>query len=123
MDFVLSQILLSSSNVRTVSLIAPTGMLRRFKMREDVNLLLGTREMGELVKAANAAASSFYRFLPKLGSLGYTYLDFEDLHALIFPMPDRNVLLVTVEKIEPEIPRVTAFITRLLEHEGMIHAS
>lgn len=123
-DFVLSQILLASSNVRSVSLIAPTGVLRKFKMREDVNLLLSPRQMGELIRAANVAASSFYKFLQKLGLLRYMYLDFENLHALIFPMPDHNVLLVTVEKTESDISRMTAFIIRLLEREGMVpHAS
>lgn len=122
-DFVFSRILLASSTVRSVSLIAPTGMLRRFKKREDVSLLLNPSQMAELVKAANNAASSFYKFDPKLGVVRHLYIDFENLHALIFPMPDHNVLLVTVEKIEPDIPRMINFIMRLLEQEGMIHAT
>jgi hypothetical protein len=98
-------------------------MLRRFKKREDVSLLLNPSQMAELVKAANNAASSFYKFDPKLGVVRHLYIDFENLHALIFPMPDHNVLLVTVEKIEPDIPRMINFIMRLLEQEGMIHAT
>ena len=56
-DFVISQILMASSNVRSVSLITPRGTLRPFRMREDVNLLLNTKEMGELVRSVNLAAS------------------------------------------------------------------
>ena len=37
-----------NSNVRSVSLITPRGTLRQFRMREDVNLLLNTKEMAEL---------------------------------------------------------------------------
>ena len=48
-ELVLSKVLMSSSNVRSVSLVAATGVLRRFNMREDVNLLLNPREMGELI--------------------------------------------------------------------------
>jgi hypothetical protein len=92
-DFVISQILMASSNVRSVSLITPMGTLRQFRMREDVNLLLNTKEMADLVKSIDVAASSFYKFLPKLGLLRHLYLDFDDLHALVFPLPDRNTLL------------------------------
>lgn len=120
-DLVLEQTLLASSNVRSVSMIAPTGMLRRFKLREDVSLLLNPREMGELIKVANQASLSFHQFMPKLGELRHMYLDFENLHALIFLMPDLNALLVTLEKVEPDVPRIATYITRLLENEGMIH--
>lgn len=50
------------------------------------------------------------------------YLDFENIQVLIFPMPDHNVLLVTLEKAEQDIPRIVAFITRLLQSEGLIHS-
>jgi hypothetical protein len=33
--------------------------------------------------------------MPKLGALRHMHLDFEDLHAIVFPMPDLNALLVT----------------------------
>ena len=122
-DLVLSEILMASSNVRSVSMIAPSGKLRRYKIREDVNLLLNTIEMTELIKNANQASLLFYKFAPKLGELRHMYLDFENLHVLIFPMPDHNVLLVTLEKAEPDLPRMASFITRLLQREGMIHAS
>jgi hypothetical protein len=122
-DLVLSEILTASSNVRSVSMIAPSGMLRRYKMREDVNLLLNHGEMAELIKSANEASLLFYKFAPKLGELRHMYLDFENLHALIFPMPDHNVLLVTLEKAEPDLTRIVSFITRLLQREGMIRAS
>ena len=57
-DFVISHILMASSNVRSVSLITPRGTLRQFRMREDVNLLLNTKEMADLVKSVDVAASS-----------------------------------------------------------------
>ena len=122
MDFILDQILFSSSNVRSASFIAPTGTLRRYRLRDDVTPILTPREMGELIKASSQVSYLFRKFLPKLGDLRYFYLDFDDLQGLIFPIPDLNVLLVMLEKSEPEVPRIVAFILRLLEHEGMIHA-
>ena len=122
MDIVLEQTLLASSNVRSASIIAPTGMLRQFKLRKDVSLLLRPREMGELIKVANRASLSFHKFMPKLGELRHMYLDFENLHALVFLMPDLNALLVTLEKVEPDVPRIVAYVTRLLEDHDMIHA-
>lgn|GEM_PF-1402191 len=122
-ELVLSRVLMSSSNVRSVSLVAATGVLRRFKMREDVNLLLNPREMGELIRTSRHAASSFHKYAPKMGELRHMHLDFENIQVLIFPMPDHNLLLVTLEKAEPEVPRIVSFITRLLQSEGLIHAS
>lgn len=98
-------------------------MLRWYKLREDINLLLNPNEMAELIKNANQASLSFYKFAPKLGELRRVYLDFENLHALIFPMPDRNVLFVTLEKGEQDLTRIISFITRLLRREGMAQAS
>jgi hypothetical protein len=120
-DFVISQILMASSNVRSVSLITPSGTLRRFRMRDDVNLLLNTKEMGELVKSVSYATSSFYKFVPKLGLLRHLYLDFEDLHALVFPLPDRNTLFIALEKMEQDIPKLTRYIIRLLQQNEMIY--
>ena len=122
-ELVLSRVLMSSSNVRSVSLVAATGVLRRFKMREDVNLLLNPREMGELIRTSKHAASSFHKYAPKMGELRHMHLDFENIQVLIFPMPDHDLLLVTLEKAEPEVPRIVSFITRLLQSEGLIHAS
>jgi hypothetical protein len=78
--------------------------------------------MGDLIRTSKYAASSFRKYSPKLGELRHMYLDFENIQALIFPMPDYNVLLVTLEKAEQDIPRIVAFITRLLQSEGLIHA-
>jgi hypothetical protein len=122
-ELVLCRVLVSSSNVRSVSLVAATGVLRQFKMREDVNLLLNPREMGELIRTSKHAASSFHKYAPKMGELRHMHLDFEIIQVLIFPMPDHNLLLVTLEKVEPEVPRIVSFITRLLQSEGLIHAS
>lgn len=104
-------------------MIAATGILRRYRIREDVNLLLGPKEMGELIKTANHVAASFYRYGRKLGELRHMHLDFVNLQALIFPMPDHNVLLVTLEKAEPDVPRLVSFIIRLLQGEGLMHES
>jgi hypothetical protein len=103
-------------------MIAPTGMVRRYKLRENVSLLLNPSEMAELIKNTTQASLLFYKFAPKLGQLMHIYLDFENLHALIFPMPDHNVLLVTLEKAEPDLQRIISFVTRLLQREGMIHS-
>lgn len=121
-DLVLSRVVISSSNIRSASLIAATGVLRRFKIREDVNLLLNPNEMGELIRTSKLAASSFRKYAPKLGELRHMYLDFENIQVLIFPMPDHNLLLVTFEKAEPDVTRIVSFITRLLQSEGLIHA-
>jgi hypothetical protein len=83
--------------------------------------LLNTKEMGELVRSVNFATSSFYKFLPILRLLRHLYLDFEDLHALIFPLPDRNTLFIALEKMEQEIPRLTKYIIRLLQQNEMIY--
>jgi hypothetical protein len=120
-DFVISQILMASSNVRSVSLITPRGTLRQFRMREDVNLLLNTKEMADLVRSVDLAASSFYKFLPKLGLLRHLYLDFDDLHALVFPLPDRNTLFVGLEKMEQDIPNMTMYIIRLLQQNELTY--
>lgn len=119
-DLVISQILMAS-NVRSVSLITPLGTLRQFRMREDVTLLLNTEEMGELVRSINTSTSPFYKFLPKLGMLRHLYLDFENLHALVFPLPDRNTLLVGLEKMEQDIPSITQYIMKLLQQNEMTY--
>ena len=121
MDFVISQILMASSNVRSVSLITPRGTLRKFRMREDVNLLLNTKEMADLVRSVNHATSSLYKFSPKLGLLRHLYLDFDDLHALVFPLPDRNILFVGLEKMEQNIPTIIKYIIRLLQQNELTY--
>jgi hypothetical protein len=95
--------------------------LRQFRVREDVNLLLNTKEMADLVKSVDVAASSFYKFLPKLGLLRHLYLDFDDLHALVFPLPDRNTLFVGLEKMEQDIPNMTRYIIRLLQQNELTY--
>jgi hypothetical protein len=120
-DSVISQILMASSNVRSVSLITPLGTLRQFRMREDITLLLNTQEMGELVRSINLSTSPFYKFSSKLGILRHIYLDFENLHALVFPLPDRNTLLVGLEKMEHDVPRISGYIMRLLQQNEMTY--
>jgi hypothetical protein len=112
---------MASSNVRSVSLITPRGTLRQFRMREDVNLLLNTKEMADLVRSVNHAASSLYKFSPKLGLLRHLYVDFDDLHALVFPLPDTNTLFVGLEKMEQNIPTITKYIIRLLQQNELTY--
>ncbi|HYV51800.1 MAG TPA: hypothetical protein VE971_00770 [Candidatus Eisenbacteria bacterium] len=120
-DFVISQILMASSNVRSVSLITPRGTLSQFRMREDVNLLLNTKEMADLVRSVNHATSSLYKFSPKLGLLRHLYVDFDDLQALVFPLPDTNTLFVGLEKMEQNIPTITKYIIRLLQQNELTY--
>jgi hypothetical protein len=49
------------------------------------------------------------------------YLDFEDLHALVFPLPDRNTLFIALERMEQDIPRMTRYISRLLQQNEMTY--
>ena len=121
-DQILAKVVISSSNIRSASLVSATGVLRRFRLRDDVNLLLNPREMGELIRTSKYAAASFHRYSPKLGELRHMHLDFENIQALIFPMPDHNLFFVTLEKSEPDVSRIVAYITRLLQSEGLIHA-
>jgi hypothetical protein len=118
-DFVISQILTASSSVRSVSLLGPRGTLKRFKMREDVSLLLSPEQMGGLAMQLNELVRSLFKFSRKIGFLHYLYLDFDDIHALVFQLADRNVLLITVEKMENDVPRFAKFVARLLEKNEM----
>ena len=77
--------------------------------------------MGELVRSINLSTSQFYKFLPKLGTLRHIYLDFENLHALVFPLPDRNTLLVGLEKMEHDIPSITRYVMKLLQQNEMTY--
>lgn len=121
-ELVLSRVMIASSNVRSASLIAATGVLRRFKLREDINLLLNPHEMGHLIRTAKEAAASFRRYALKIGELRHMHLEFENIQVLIFPMPDHNLLLVTMEKGEPDLQRIVSFIARLLQREGLVRA-
>jgi hypothetical protein len=114
-DFIISQILSASSIVRSVSLLGPRGMLKRFKMREDVSLLLSPEQMGGLAMQLNELVRSLFKYSRKIGFLHYLYLDFDDVNALVFQLADRNVLLITVEKMENDVPRFAKYVSRLLE--------
>ena len=120
-DSVISQILFASSNVRSVSLINPRGTLKGFKMREDISLLLSPKQMGEMAMQLNILIKSLFNFSHKLGFLHYMYLDFDDVHALVFQLADRNVLLITVEKMENDVPRLAKFVAKLLDKNEMTY--
>lgn len=114
-DFIISQILSASSTVRSVSLLGPRGTLKRFRMREDVSLLLSPEQMGGLAMQLNELVRSLFKYSRKIGFLHYLYLDFDDVHALVFQLADRNVLLITVEKMENDVPRFAKYVAKLLE--------
>ena len=118
-DFIISQILSESSTVRSVSLLGPRGMLKRFRMREDVSLLLSPEQMGGLAMQLNELVRSLFKYSRKIGFLHYLYLDFDDVHALVFQLADRNVLLITVEKMENDVPRFAKYVAKLLEKNEM----
>ena len=118
-DSVMTQILLSSSNVRSVSLINARGTLKGFKMREDISLLLSPKQMGELALQLNGLIKSMFNFSHRLGFLHYMYLDLDDVHALVYQLADRNVLMITVEKMENDVPRLAKFVEKLLVRNEM----
>jgi hypothetical protein len=72
------------------------GMLEGFKMRQDVSLLLSPEQMGEMAVQLNSLVRSLFKHSNKLGFLHCICLDFDDIHALVSQLVDRNVLLVTV---------------------------
>lgn len=117
--YIISQILSASSTVRSVSLLGPRGTLKQFRMREDISLLLSPEQMGELAMQLNELVRSLFKYSRKIGFLHYLYLDFDDVHALVFQLADRNMLLVTVEKMENDVPRFAKYVSRLLEKNEM----
>lgn len=90
-------------------------------MREDISLLLSPEQMGEMVMQLNVLVRSLFKLSHKLGFLHYMYLDIDDIHALVFQLVDTNVLLVTVEKMESDVPRLTKFVSRLLDRNEMTY--
>jgi hypothetical protein len=84
-------------------------------MREDVSLLLSPEQMGGLAMQLNELVRSLFKYSRKIGFLHYLYLDFDDVHALVFQLVDRNVLLITAEKMENDILRFAKYVSRLLE--------
>jgi hypothetical protein len=92
-----------------------------FQHTHYLDLLLNTKEMTDLVRSVNHAASSLYKFSPKLGLLRHLYVDFDDLHALVFPLADTNTLFVGLEKMEQNIPTITKYIIRLLQQNELTY--
>jgi hypothetical protein len=88
-------------------------------MREDVSLLLSPEQMGELAMQLNVLVRSLFKFSRKIGFLHYVYLDFDDIHSFVFQLADRNILLITVEKMENDVPRFAKYVSRLLEKNEM----
>jgi hypothetical protein len=90
-------------------------------MRDDVSLLLSPEQMGGLAMQLNELVRSLFKYSKKIGFLHYLYLDFDDVRALVFQLSDRNLLLITVEKMENNVPRFAKFVSRLLEQNGMTY--
>jgi hypothetical protein len=88
-------------------------------MREDVSLLLSPEQMGGLAMELNELLRSLFKYSRKIGVLHYLYLDFDDVHALVFQLADRNVLLITVEKMDNDVPLFAKYVARLLEKNEM----
>ena len=88
-------------------------------MREDISLLLSPKQMGELALQLNGLIKSMFNFSHRLGFLHYMYLDFDDVHALVYQLADRNVLMITVEKMENDVPRLAKFVEKLLVRNEM----
>jgi hypothetical protein len=118
-NYIITQILSASSTVRSVSLLGPRGTLKQFRMREDISLLLSPEQMGGLAMQLNELVRSLFKYSRRIGFLHYLYLDFDDVHALVFQLADRNMLLVTVEKMENDVPRFAKYISRLLQKNEM----
>lgn len=78
-NFIISQILSASSTVRSDG-----GLLKRFRMREDVSLLLSPEQMGGLAMQLNELVKSLFKYSRKIGFLHYLYLDFDEVHTLVF---------------------------------------
>jgi len=53
-------------------------------MREDDSLLLSPEQMGGLAMQLNELVKSLFKYSRKIGFLHYLYLDFDEVHALVF---------------------------------------
>ncbi len=105
-----------------VGLLNPKGMLKGFKLKGNVSLLiLSPEQMGGLAMQLNELVRSLFKYSKKFGFLHYLYLDFDDVHASVFQLTDRNLLLITVEKMENDVPRFAKYVLRLLEKNEMTY--
>lgn len=111
---ILSQILISSSNVSSASIINPLGLVKFFKIRNNESLLLNPNQIGNIVVLINNFIKAFDNYSIKLGFLHTLYLDFDYFHLLVFPFPDRNLLIVTVDRMENDISMLAEYISKLL---------
>jgi hypothetical protein len=99
----------------------PKGRLKGFKVRGDVSLLLSPEQMGGLAMQLNELGRLLFKYSKKFGFLHYLYLAFDDIHASVFQLADRNLLFFTVEKMENDVPRFAKYVLRLLEKNEMTY--
>ena len=87
------------------------------KLTQVDALLLSPEQVEGLAMQLN----ELVRYSKKIGFLHYLYLDFDDVHALVFQLADRNLLFFTVEKMENDVPRFAKYVLRLLEKNEMTY--
>ncbi|MPZ08080.1 MAG: hypothetical protein GEU26_16965 [Nitrososphaeraceae archaeon] len=98
--------------------MSPKGILKGFIMRDDASLLLlSPKQIGGLAMQLNELVRSLFKYSKKNGFLHYLYLDFDDVYALVFQLADRNLLLITVEKMENDVPRQRQICVKIARKE------
>lgn len=83
------------------------------KLTQVDALLLSPEQVEGLAMQLN----ELVRYSKKIGFLHYLYLDFDDVHALVFQLADRSLLLITVEKMENDVPRFAKISVKIARKE------
>ena len=83
------------------------------KLTQVDALLLSPEQVEGLAMHLN----ELVRYSKKIGFLHYLYLDFDDVHALVFQLADRSLLLITVEKMENDVPRFAKISVKIARKE------
>jgi len=83
------------------------------KLTQVDALLLSPEQVEGLAMQLN----ELVRYSKKIGFLNYLYLDFDDVHALVFQLADRSLLLITVEKMENDVPRFAKISVKIARKE------
>ena len=83
------------------------------KLTQVDALLLSLEQVEGLAMQLN----ELVRYSKKIGFLHYLYLDFDDVHALVFQLADRSLLLITVEKMENDVPRFAKISVKIARKE------
>lgn len=83
------------------------------KLTQVDALLLSPEQVEGLAMQLN----ELVRYSKKIGFLHYLYLDFDDVHALVFQLADRSLLLITVEKMENDVLRFAKISVKIARKE------